>query len=403
LEAQVVSTAGVFRQVSEQLIPSLKSFSHLYPETHWKFLDKSIKRFNPRKRTWIDCYTGFATKDEHAFQGFHQDNDMPLLLIIDESQGVPDQIFKAAEDRCNPTYFLAAGSPGDPAGMFYDMETKLAPFYVHHKLRRVDCTKSKGWWIDDADIDRMIAKHGIDNPFVQSTIFAEFSEIVENALISLSEYDRGVENAPQPAGNDLHCVLDFAAGRDKNVVAMRKGNKVWIEKKWQEKNTMAAVGEFLFILNKFKREYGLEPWQVTGDADGLGIGMIHRLKEMGWPIYEFHNNAAPRFEDGYRNASAEVWAEAANKIKRGEIILPDDPELKAQVLGRKCKRNSSGKLELESKEDMKKRGLSSPDEADAVLGAMMPAYNTRSVSLVRPEERNAHAYEEEQGERRYFS
>lgn len=409
LGAQVVSTAGVNRQIFEQLIPSLKSYADRYARAEWQFLDRSIKRWDDKKKVWTNVYTGFATDDEHGFQGFHRDEGRPLLIIIDESQAVPDDIFTAAEDRCNPTYFLACGSPGDPQGMFYRMETELYSYYQHFKLTRPECTTDKGWWIEPDDINRMIAKHGQDNPFVQSTIFAEFTTVVAGALISLGEYDRCLVNPPVRSGSDRHAFCDFAAGRDKNVYARRIGNEVTIRKKWADRETMSAVGEFITMFNEDMKECGLTAEEITGDADGLGLPMLQRIQEVGWRINEFHGGSKPRFEEWYRNAVAEAWGEGANKIKRCEIRLPNDPDLKAQILGRKCKRNSSGKLELESKEDMKKRGLSSPDEADAVFGAMMPPNRSQSFNMIsspqvpvwqQQTDDPEHAYS---GERRYFT
>lgn len=409
LRGTVVSTAGVGRQVFEQLIPSLKSFADRFPG--WEFQSAGIKRPDG-----VQAYTGFATSDEHGFQGFHAEDGQsgerksPLLVIVDEAQGVPDNIIRAAEDRCNPTFMLVCGSPGDPAGMFYQMETSLAAHYQHFKLTRPECVKSRKWWIDDDDITRMIEKYGRDHPFVQSTVFGEFASSVEDALLSLGEWDACLENAPAKRNDgQKHAFCDFAAGRDSNVLAVRVGNAVWIEKKWKERDTMAAVGEFVALFNKLRREHGFEATDISGDADGLGLPMIHRLREVGWPINEFHGGSAPRFEDGYKNAVTEAWGEGAAKIKRKEIMLPADLDLKSQVLSRRCRRNSSGKMELEQKEEMRKRGLCSPDEADAVFGAMMPAQQCRSVSLVRATPKQIETdwsgggQQEDIGERRYFT
>jgi hypothetical protein len=393
LGAFVVSSAAVDRQLTDQLVPSLKSFSHLFPRNKWTFLDKSIKRYFEKAKTWAPVYTGFAAKDQHRFQGFHQDAetsliramDMPLLIILDETQGIADEIIAAAEDRCNPTYFLAAGSPGDPFGGFYEMETSRAAFYQHFKLIRPECTTDQSWmvgkdkvsgWIDPEDLKRIIAKYGgEDNPFVMSTVFGEFSSIVENALLSLGEYDGCVENPPVWRGErtDRHAFCDFARGRDKNVLAVRVGNRVWIAKKWVQRDSMAAVGEFILEFKKLEKDWGFKAEEISADFDGLGGPMGDRIREVGWNINEFHGGHAARFDEGYRNQIAEAWGEGAAKIQKKEIILPNDLDFKAQILGRKCKRNSSGQLELENKEDFKTRAGGSPDEADAILGAMMPA------------------------------
>lgn len=382
LGARVVSTAAVGRQLTEQLVPSLKGYAHLYDPKLWQFQDGGIKRYDSKNRTWIDAYTCVAAKDEDYFQGYHRDDNQPLFIAVDESQGALDTILNAAEHRCNPDYFLMTGSPGDPQGGFYDAETSKAKYYTHHKMSRFECLKEDGWWLDRADIDRMIEMHGEGNPFIQSTVYGEFSQTVEGALISLREYDRCVDSPPVWSRGDRHAFCDFAAGRDKNVLAVRVGNKVWIERKWVERDTMSAIGQFISMFVKLKKEWGFQDYEISGDADGLGLPMLQRIREVGWNINEFHGGSSPRFNDGYRNAVGECWGEGIQKIKNCAVVLPTDLDLKAQCFGRKAKHNSSGKLELESKEDMKKRGLSSPDEADACLCALMPAPQLNSTSLV---------------------
>lgn len=377
LNAQVISTAGVWMQVESQLIPSLKKHQHHFPS--WRFLDSSI---NIRG---VDRYVGFSTKNEGFAQGFHRREGMPLLAIIDEAAAVADVIYNGVEDRCNPDYLLIMGSPLDPQGMFYRIETELSKFYTHHHMSQLDCLVKDGWWIDQETIDRKIAKwRGKDNPFIQSNVFGEFAKRVQNALLSLGEFEACRANAPEwhMGHNDRHAFIDFAAGRDKNVFAMRVGNKVWIEKKWTERDTMATVGECLAIARKLKRDYGLKDEEIEADADGLGIGLIHRLREVGLNVVEFHGNAQAKYQaEHYSNSISETWHEGVGKIVRMDMILPNDEEFRGQVLTRQSKRNSSGKFQLESKEDMRARGLDSPDEADAVLRAMMPSVHHESTNL----------------------
>ena len=95
-----------------------------------------------------------------------------------------------------------------------------------------------------------------------------------------------------------------------------------------------------------------------------------------------NNGAAPRNCEHYANLAAEMWFEAAKKIAQREIILPNDDDLRAQMLDRKRVPHAKGKLAVESKSDMKRRGVGSPDRADAVFGAMMPVRQWKSVNIV---------------------
>lgn len=407
--AIVVSTAGTFRQVEGQLLPALNSYAHLFDPSKWEFQKTGIKRYDEKNRCWVEAYAGISTDNEHYFQGYHKDEGRPLLIAIDEAQGVKPEICRAAEDRCNPTWFLMTGSPGDPQGSFYEGETSQAKHYTHHKLTRLECLKEDGWWLDRAEIQRLIDKHGETNPFIQSTVYGEFSQSVEDALISLGEYDHCLEHPPSWVIASKHGFCDFAAGRDKNVYARRLGNKVFIVKKWVERNTMTAVGQFLSLFVADKKEWGMLPEEISGDADGLGLPMIHRIWELDWHINKFHGGTEERFGEGYRNKIAEAWGEGIKKIKACQVILPADPDLKAQILGRKGKPNSSGQLEIERKEDYKKRCGESPDEADAFFGALMPAPTSGPIQFNKMVNDYAGQTdwsgrnEDDNGQRRYFT
>ena len=110
LDAQVISTAGVWMQVVQQLVPNLKRYAHLFPS--WRFTESTVSIKG------VDRYVGFSTRDEGFAQGFHRRPGQPLLAIIDEAASVQDGIFDGVEDRCNPDWLLVMGSPLDPVGRF---------------------------------------------------------------------------------------------------------------------------------------------------------------------------------------------------------------------------------------------------------------------------------------------
>jgi phage terminase large subunit len=361
LGALVVSTAGSWNQVVNQLVPNLKRHALKYPG--WEFNEADIKVGNERR------YIGFSPSDEGRAQGFHASATRPLLVIVDEAAAVPEGTMRALEDRVNPTWMLVMGSPLDPVGAFYDMETKLAKFYQHHHVSQMDCLVSKGWWIKDSDVERKIAKNGKEHPFIMSNVFGEFCMKVDNALISLREFQNCIDNPPIEKGESRCAFVDVAGGGDKNVFAVRKGNRVWIEKRWRDTSEMATVGEIVGIIKKLEREIGLRKEEVWIDAGGAGKPMADRLREVGCELNRFFGQSAA-MDDEYGNAVAEVWGSAIAKIKKREVIIPDDEDFRMQVLSRTMSRRSTAKFYLESKEDLKKRGLQSPDEADAILGAI---------------------------------
>ena len=377
LNAQVISTAGVWMQVVSQLVPSLRAHQHKFPS--WRFNESSINIGG------VNRYVGFSTRDEGFAQGFHKREGMPLLAIIDEAAAVQDQIYDGVEDRCNPDYFLVMGSPLDPAGRFYDIETRLSRFYTHHTVNQMECLTTDGYWLDPLTIERKIAKYGSkDHPFILSNVFGEFAKRVQNALLSLGEFNACLATPPEhrPGYNDRHAFVDVAGGGDANVFAVRQGNKVWIVKKWVESSEMATCGEIVAIMKRLQREIGLRPQEVSIDASGAGKPMADRLREMGYELHRFTGQSRPQLDMDYKNAISEVWGSGAAKIRACDMIIPNDDEFRSQVLSRQLKRDSKGKFQIEPKEDYCGRGFPSPDEADAIFGAMMPAVNQGRVNLI---------------------
>lgn len=371
LQADVVSTAGKWLQVSTQLIPALKRFQHLYPT--WEFLDSAIKIRG------IDRYVGFSTTSGFA-QGFHKSEGRPLVGIIDEAGLVDKGIFDDIEDRCNPDFFLCSGAPMEPSGAFYDIETKHAKFYTHHHISQMDCLASSGYWLELSDIERKIAKWGKEHPFLQSNVFGEFAKQIENGLMSLKEFNLCIANPPEhrPEFAVRHAFVDV--GRN-NIFALRHGNKVTIVKKWWDDSEIGVCGEIIRIASKLKKEIGLTSDEITVDAGGeYGKIVTDELHKMGWYVRKWYGNQAA-VDLEYQNSVSEAWIGGASLIKSCDIIIPDNDEFRHQVLTRKKKSHPSGRSQIEPKDEYMKRGFESPHEADAIFGAMMQLASNKSTNL----------------------
>lgn len=384
--ATVVSTSATFRQITKQLIPYLKQHSGNYPK--WEFLDNSIKINGETK------YIGFSTSEDSKFQGFHENPNNPLLIIVDEAAGVKDDIFQSI-GRCNPTWLLIAGSPLGPEGVFYSIEhnEEMHKQFIHYKIQKSDILKENGWWIERKDMEDFVKMWGVDHPLVLSSVYAEFASNIENGLISLNELDRCYEFPPKQMGTDKHVGIDVAAGGDSNVIALRIGNKIEIIDEWKEREVMRACDKIANHLNKLKESHGIIPSYVSLDSDGMGIGFISRLKDLGWNINEYHGGRTPD-NPQYASSIAEAWLDGVKKIKNCAVILPNDNELKMQILSRKQIFNDKGKLKLESKDDMRSRGIKSPDKADAIFISMLIPNSTAAkfTNVPRPPARTYAGY-----------
>ncbi len=367
----VISTSGGFRQIKDQLLPALHAYQSLFPQ--WTFLR------TPRIETEdMQCFwEGFSTNEAGKFEGHHAGGpDEPLMIIVDEAKTVKDDIFEAIE-RCKPSRLLIASSPGYAEGEFYRSHTTRAKFYQTFIQRASECPH----WTQK-EMDKFREKWGETHPLYRSMVLAEFMESVADAVIGLKPLEDLMANPPAvrrgvAAERKAFCDFAWSSDGDESVLALRDGNVVTLEETFRANNLHAVAGRFVAAFNRL----GLKAHQIDGDEGGGGKLICDELQAMGWRINRVNNGAAPRYCQHYANLAAEMWFEAAKQIARREIILPDDDELRAQMLDRKRVPHAQGKLAVESKSDMKKRGVSSPDRADAVFGAMTPIRRIQSYNL----------------------
>jgi phage terminase large subunit len=129
---------------------------------------------------------------------------------------------------------------------------------------------------------------------------------------------------------------------------------------------MHSVGKFLTLFRKLN----LQSFQIGGD-EGYGHQLMDRMQEEGFYLQRINNGSQAKRADIYFNLSAEWWSTVGQLIERRQIIIPNDEKLIAQLTSRRKLYDSKGRERLESKADLKSRGVESPDRADAIIGAIM--------------------------------
>lgn len=354
---QCIFTSGSWMQIEKQLWGAIKVFQAKFPK--WQFMASEL-------RTPEGGYAyGFSTDNAGRAEGHHpkvsKDVD-PVFLIIDEAKTVPNEIFEAF-DRCTRRYELWVSSPGAPRGQFFDSHHKNALLYKTRKVSSMECPHIPA---ERRELDRI--KYGEDHPLFRSKHLAEFTEDFERLVISPDKLRNALSIQPkEDESGEVVAFCDFAAGRDENVLALRKGNKARIVKAWQERDTVQAAREFIRLF----QECGLSAGQIYGDADGLGTGFCDQFQEMGWYINRFHGGQTSTESDEYANLIGQVWHVGAREIELGRVNIGElDPTTFEQLTTRKSEWTDNGKLRCESKEKMAKAGIKSPDRADALLGCI---------------------------------
>jgi hypothetical protein len=359
---QAVITTADEKQLNNQTWASLSAHKHLLPSWTWRDHDHTIITPSGGR------LTAFVTDEAKRAEGYHEKPDGPLLMIINEAKSVDDGIFDAF-NRCSYNMLLEISTGGLMQGRFYEHMTHKRDLYETFEITLKDCPH-----IPKEKIEQIIQEYGEDDPYTRSTIFGEFMATDDKIrhVLELSEIESNRLAQIGRIAGPVSAGVDFAAGGDMNVIIKKAGNYVpeGCIKAWRERDTYAAVGRYVAYFN----ELGLKPEQICADADGLGLPMCDQLDAVNWKVNRFYGGLAsphPR----YKNLISYAWHEVAQKVRRHEIIVPDNQKLIAQLSSRRVKYAQDGRLWIETKSEMRARGLESPDLADAFVMAfgMQPA------------------------------
>lgn len=357
----LVATSSSFNQLQNQTWPAIES--RLPGGFEVRRGSSPLKITSPEGGEGI----GFSTVQPGRAEGWHPKISRevdPVMILIDEGKTVPDAIWSAF-DRCTVSYFLAISSPGPPFGRFFECFHSLKKFYWTRQVPSTECPHIPAWKREkDMEI------HGEGSAHFRSTHLAEFTLDGVNLIIAPDALQAAILLQPKAkeTGGETVAFFDFARGGDENVFALRRGNTVRIIDHWRERDTMQAVRRFI----RTAKELGIKASECWGDADGLGGPICDSFKDEGFRINEFRGGMPATNKDDYANLISEVWIQGVRRIERGDFNIGEpDPETKRQLTSRLFLWDKKGRKIAESKDDMRKRGLRSPDRADAILGAIM--------------------------------
>jgi phage terminase large subunit len=161
------------------------------------------------------------------------------------------------------------------------------------------------------------------------------------------------------------------------VLAVCEGNSVRMVDAWRHRDTMHSVGKFISLFRKL----GLSGYQTGGD-EGYGHQLMDRMAEQGYYLRRVNNGSAASKPNLYANLGAEWWSRGGELIEHRKIVLAADEKLVAQLTSRRKLYDSKGREKLESKAEMRARGLESPDRADAIIGAIMLGIGARGNGAI---------------------
>lgn len=385
-KGRAVVTSGSWAQIKTQLWPNLKMHEHTFSYLFgWKF--GSVDTISTPQGGFIRA---ISTDEPGRAEGYHQNlaAGSPLLLMVDEAKSVKEDIFDAF-NRCTPTCTILTSSPGRPSGTFYNAFRRNKKLWHTVHVTAFDCPHIKP---ERIELARQL--YGEQHPVYRSMVLGEFSEGEEAMMIPRYLVERALMHPCKARAGTRTAAVDWAAGGDETVLAERNGNQLRILWKDREKDTVKAAQR---VVAECKRR-GIEQGRVWGDVCGIGLSIMQSAQHYEkWRFKPF--NGGDRVPDAtkqkqFLNLNAYAWHLLRQALERGEVCFPDglDDTTVEQLCDRFMEWNNKGLIMLEKKEDMKERGLKSPDRADALVmawyGGRFSAYEdtpVRSAAPARPQ------------------
>ncbi|MFH1547385.1 MAG: hypothetical protein ABIC57_02775 [bacterium] len=378
----VVTTATTQRQVKDVLWREIAARYHSAREPiGGKMLTTYLNMSSKEK--WFA--TGFTTRDQdlERFQGFHNES---ILVVVDEASGVGRSIFEAIEGLLASgitVRLLLIGNPLDEATVFGDSFKSSSYNRIHISAfdtpnvkmgRKVFPGLISQEWVDGRG-----QEWGENSPLYQIRVLGNFPDQSEDTLIAFSWIHGAIEADVLSSSMEKVIGMDIARfGSDETVAIYREGDEVKEIRSWKHKDVMESVGRLISFFDEINADY------ANIDEIGIGSGAVDRMKEQGYRVNGINFGASAIKKDTYLNLRAEAYWNLRKRFQERRISIPEnDQNLINELSQLKYDFLSTGKIRIESKEDIKKRIGRSPDRADALALAFMdPMGQTESMGMI---------------------
>jgi hypothetical protein len=331
-----------------------------------------ISKDTSHEQTWrVDLLPWNANRPE-SFAGLHNAGRR-ILCIQDEASAIDrviwDTIQPITTDREAEVVWCAFGNPLHPEGPFRDCFAEGTDWIVRHiDSRSVPITNK-------AEFERWIAAYGEDSDFVLARVRGIFPRQAFNRFISPDVVDLAMQRDAEMSSDPLVMGVDVARfGDDMSVIYMRKGMDARTYPPMKFRNlSLDRLEDRIVELCAVNRVD-----MVFVDGTGVGGGLVDHLQRRRLNVYDVQfGSKANQRRERYANKRAEIWGILKDKLQY--LSLPRDSELREQLIGPEFTLNSRDEILLEPKDSMKRRGVASPDIADALACTFACEYATLPV------------------------
>jgi hypothetical protein len=345
------------------------------------------------EKTWRIDMVPWSERNTESFAGLHNYGKR-IIVVFDEASAIPDIIHEVTEgaltDRDTEIIWLMFGNPTRNKGRFREAFPGGRFASRWHTLE-VDSRTVPG--TNKTQIARWIEDYGEDSDFVRVRVLGKFPRVDAESFIPLDLAKQAVAREPS-AENPAPIIFGVDVGRfgdDPSVIYLRQGRdgKSRPPRIFRGLSTMALCNKVVDAFNEFS------PISIFVDGGGVGGGVVDRLIELGLPITEVQFGAGPDNSNPnepltkYENKRAEIWGAMRHWLQGGcivEEIAGQDQTLPEEIAGPSYSFNKRDHIVLQSKADMKRAGLPSPNVADALaLTFAYPTFEYRLGEATEPE------------------
>ena len=379
--SKVITTAPTWNQVEKLLWSEITKAYHTAKFTFGgDLLLTSLKL----EEDWFAM--GFSTTGTTAerefgatkFQGYHSEN---LLVLLDEAPGVHHATWLSSETLItgDNNKIVAIGNPTSPTGDFYNackspLWKKIEVSSFDHPNIRTGKIVVPGAvtqeWIDERRIE-----WGEDSPLWQAKVLGRFPTEGTDTLIPLAWAEACVGLGLSREGIKKLGVDVARKGDDRTAIAQIWGQVALPIEAVNKKDTNWTIGRVGVLNKNFNFDH------IGVDDTGVGGGVTDGLEDNGLEVDAVNFGESPVDKDTFENRKAEIYWNLREAIRDKQIELPDDKELINELCSMKYDYTRKQKIKIESKDDMKKRGLRSPDKADALAIAYSAGFTGESPEI----------------------
>lgn len=364
--AIVLSTAPTFNQVANIL---WREIGAAYATARRPLLGQKLDTRIEIAEQWYGLGFKAADTNPDRFAGFHAPH---ILVIKDEASGLHRNVHEALDSTLASGFAreLMIGNPIHASGDFYQAFHRKRALYHTMTIAAEDTPNFQGrgvvrpYLITPEWAEEKRKEHGEEGAYYLSRVKAEFPRQGIDSLIALPWCERAKAREASDTGGRVEIGVDVARfGDDESGYYLRCGPDILDAAFWRGQDTTETAGRVAAAARRYGERVGV----IRVDVVGVGAGVADQLRAAGFPVEDVNVGWAASQPNDYDNLKAELYWALRAVLKDGAINGLTDEETISQLVSVKYRYDARGRLTIESKEQAKKRGVASPDRAEALL------------------------------------